>query len=308
MRYPRAVRGLYLQPELRPLRPAPLPHRFDELAESLRLIWRDVNGLDGVEQTLAGASALAEASLGAALAFAESVLVRRHGTPRNAEGVAQRLVVIAMGKLGGGELNFSSDIDLVFLFPEFGDTDGVRSIANEEFFTRLGQALIRLLDARTVDGFVFRIDMRLRPFGAAGRLALSFVAMEQYYQREGRDWERYAWIKARPVAGDKAAGNRLLATLRPFVFRRYFDYTAFAGMREMKALIDAGSRARTSPKISSSVPAAFARSNSSPRFSSSSAADAIPDCKSARPCITTSLAHFCAMDSSIWRSQTRKTS
>lgn len=208
-------------------------------AESLRLIWRDVNGLDGVEQTLAGASALAETCLGAALAFAESVLARRHGTPRNSEGVAQRLVVIAMGKLGGGELNFSSDIDLILAFAENGASDGERPLANEAYFARLGQLLVKLLAEITADGYVFRVDLRLRPFGNAGRVALPFAAMEQYYQREGRDWERYAWIKARPVAGDIAAGKRLLEALRPFVYRKYLDYTAFAGLREMKSLIDA---------------------------------------------------------------------
>ena len=213
-------------------------------AEALRLIWRDVNGLDGVEQTLAGSSALAEACLAAALAYAESALVRRHGTPRNADGVAQRMVVIAMGKLGGGELNFSSDIDLILAFAENGMSDGADSgnahvLANEAYFARLGQMLVKLLAEITIDGYVFRVDLRLRPFGNAGRIALPFAAMEQYYQREGRDWERYAWIKARPVAGDIAAGKRLLETLRPFVYRKYLDYTAFAGLREMKALIDA---------------------------------------------------------------------
>ncbi|HEY7871352.1 MAG TPA: glutamine-synthetase adenylyltransferase, partial [Rudaea sp.] len=208
-------------------------------AESLRLIWRDVNALDDVEQTLVGASALAETCLTSALGFAESVLVRRHGTPRNGEGVAQRLVVIAMGKLGGGELNFSSDIDLILAFAENGTSDGERPLDNEAYFARLGQLLVKLLAEITVDGYVFRVDLRLRPFGNAGRVALSFAAMEQYYQREGRDWERYAFIKARPVAGDIAAGKRLLATLRPFVYRKYLDYTAFAGLREMKTLIDA---------------------------------------------------------------------
>ena len=207
--------------------------------EALRLIWRDVNGLDAIEETLAGASALAETCLAAALAFAERVLERRYGTPRNAAGVAQRLVVIAMGKLGGGELNFSSDIDLILAYPENGASDGERTLANEAYFARLGQLLVKLLAQITVDGFVFRVDLRLRPFGNSGRVALSFAAMEQYYQREGRDWERYAWIKARPVAGDAIAGKRLIETLRPFVYRRYLDYTAFAGLREMKALIDA---------------------------------------------------------------------
>ena len=207
--------------------------------EALRLIWRDVNGLDAVEQTTAGASALAESCLAAALAYGENVLVQRHGIPRNDAGAVQRLVVIGMGKLGGGELNFSSDIDLILAYPENGHSDGERALANESYFARLGQLLVKLLAEISVDGYVFRVDLRLRPFGSAGRVALSFAAMEQYYQREGRDWERYAWIKARPVAGDIAAGKRLLDTLRPFVYRRYLDYTAFAGLREMKTLIDA---------------------------------------------------------------------
>jgi glutamate-ammonia-ligase adenylyltransferase len=230
-------------------RPLALPEGLDEAAamaalrryrraEALRLIWRDVNGLDGVEQTLAGSSALAECCLATALAYAERLLTRRHGTPRNADGVAQRMVVIAMGKLGGGELNFSSDIDLVLAFADNGTSDGERPLANEAYFARLGQLLVKLLAEITADGYAFRVDLRLRPFGNAGRVALPFAAMEQYYQREGRDWERYAWIKARPVAGDSVAGKRLLETLRPFVYRKYLDYTAFAGLREMKALID----------------------------------------------------------------------
>ena len=207
--------------------------------EALRLIWRDVNGLDEVEDTLAGASALAETCLEAALRWAEAALTARHGVPRDAQGRAQRLVVLGLGKLGGGELNFSSDVDLILAFPEAGQTDGTRALDNEAFFARVGQLMVKLLAETTADGYAFRVDLRLRPFGQSGRVALSFAAMEQYYQREGRDWERYAWIKARPVAGDLAAGKRLSETLRPFVYRRYLDYTAFAGLREMKALIDA---------------------------------------------------------------------
>ena len=206
---------------------------------SLRLIWRDITGLDAVEQTLAGATRLAEACIGAALAAIETQMRERHGTLRTASGVPQSLVVFGLGKLGGGELNFSSDIDLVFAYPEAGDSDGVRPIAAEAGFMRQGQRLIQLLDEVTAEGFCHRVDMRLRPFGASGRLALSFTAMEDYYQREGRDWERYAWIKARPVAGDLDAGWRLLDTLRPFVYRRYLDYTALESLREMKAMIAA---------------------------------------------------------------------
>jgi len=207
--------------------------------EALRLIWRDVCGLDTVEDTLSGSTALAEACLAAALQFAEADFELRYGNAVNAAGVRQRLVVVGLGKLGGGELNFSSDIDIILAFAENGSSDGARALDNETYFARLGQLLVKLLAQITSDGYVFRVDLRLRPFGSAGRVALSFAAMEQYYQREGRDWERYAWIKARTVAGDAAAGKRLIETLRPFVYRRYHDYTAFAGLREMKALIDA---------------------------------------------------------------------
>ncbi|GMV32053.1 MAG: glutamate-ammonia-ligase adenylyltransferase [Rhodanobacteraceae bacterium] len=207
--------------------------------EALRLIWRDVNGLDDVADTLDGSTALAETCIEAALRYAEHLLGARHGVPRDAQGRAQRLVVLGLGKLGGGELNFSSDVDLILAYAESGQTDGARVIDNEAWFARLGQQMVKLLAEVSVDGYVYRVDLRLRPFGNAGRVALSFAAMEQYYQREGRNWERYAWIKARPVAGDLAAGKRLCETLRPFVYRRYLDYTAFAGLREMKALIDA---------------------------------------------------------------------
>jgi [glutamine synthetase] adenylyltransferase / [glutamine synthetase]-adenylyl-L-tyrosine phosphorylase len=206
---------------------------------SLAIIAADVLDDAPLERTLAASSALAEHCIETALAAAETALATRHGWPRSADGSAQRLVVLALGKLGGAELNFSSDIDLVFAFAESGTTDGPRPLDHEGWFQRLGQRLIQLLGEVGAEGFGFRVDMRLRPFGGAGRLALSFSAMEQYYQSEGRDWERYAWIKARPVAGDIDAGNALLATLRPFIYRRYLDYTAFEGMREMKAMIEA---------------------------------------------------------------------
>jgi glutamate-ammonia-ligase adenylyltransferase len=207
--------------------------------EALRLIWRDLNDLDTVETTLAGASVLAETCIEAALAGAERKIAARHGVIRDARGIAQRMVVFGLGKLGGGELNFSSDIDLVFAFAESGASDGARPLDADAYYARIGQAFVALLAERNADGYVYRVDLRLRPFGNSGRAALSFAAMELYYQREGRDWERYAWIKARAVGGDRNAGARLLDTLRPFVFRRYLDYTAFAGLREMKALIDA---------------------------------------------------------------------
>ncbi|MGH8153222.1 MAG: bifunctional [glutamate--ammonia ligase]-adenylyl-L-tyrosine phosphorylase/[glutamate--ammonia-ligase] adenylyltransferase, partial [Rhodanobacteraceae bacterium] len=208
-------------------------------AESVRLVFRDVNGLDEVTDTLAGTTALYEVLIATALRHAEDAARARYGTPRNAEGVPQSLVVVALGKLGGGELNFSSDVDLVLAYPEGGATDGARPLDNIEFFARVAREFVRLMTEATADGIAARVDLRLRPFGDAGPVTASFAAMEQYYQREGRDWERYAWIKARPVAGDLAAGKRLLEILRPFVYRRYFDYTALAGLRDMKALIDA---------------------------------------------------------------------
>jgi glutamate-ammonia-ligase adenylyltransferase len=209
------------------------------LAASTRLVWRDVAGLDSVPDTLAGSTALAERCLQAALAALEAEFAQRHGVVRGADGRVQRLVVFGLGKLGGGELNFSSDVDLVYAYEHGGESDGARPLAAEDYFARLGQQLARLLDETTAEGFCHRVDLRLRPFGSAGRLALSFAAMEQYFQREGRDWECYAWQKARPVAGDLDAGERLLASLRPFVYRRYLDYGALDGLREMKAAIAA---------------------------------------------------------------------
>ena len=208
-------------------------------AEALRLVFRDVNGLDDTPETLSATSVLYESLVAAALAWSERALATRYGVARAADGTAQRLVVVGFGKLGGNELNFSSDIDLVLSYPQAGQSDGKRVLDNGEYFTRLGRQLVRLLNEPTEDGICARVDLRLRPFGQSGRLALSFAAMEQYYQSEGRDWERYAWIKARPIAGDQHAGKQLQELLRPFVYRKYLDYTAFAGLREMKSLIDA---------------------------------------------------------------------
>jgi glutamate-ammonia-ligase adenylyltransferase len=213
--------------------------RRHRVAGSARLVWRDVLGLDGVDATLAGSTALAEDCLQCALSALEADFATRHGVVRDADGCAQRLVVFGLGKLGGGELNFSSDIDLVYAYASEGESDGARPLAAEAYFARLGQQLAKLLDEVTADGFSHRVDLRLRPFGNAGRVALSFAAMEQYFQREGRDWERYAWQKARPVAGDLEAGEAFLKTLRPFVYRRYLDFGALDGLRAMKAAIAA---------------------------------------------------------------------
>ena len=208
-------------------------------AESTRLVWRDVVEDASVGEILAGSTALADACLQLALDALEVEMVQRFGVVRDTEGNPQRLVVFGLGKLGGGELNFSSDVDLVYAYEHEGESDGARSLEAQDWFARIGQQLAKLLDEVTADGFCHRVDLRLRPFGNAGRVALSFAAMEQYFQTEGRDWERYAWQKARPVAGDLDAGERLLQALRPFVYRRYLDYGALDGLRTMKAAIAA---------------------------------------------------------------------
>lgn len=205
--------------------------------EMVRIAWRDLAGWADLDETLAALSKLADVCIAAALRFGVSQLSPRFGVPRNRRGQQQSLIVLGMGKLGGGELNFSSDIDLVFLYRESGETDGTRRLSNEEYFKRLGQLLIRLLDRKSEDGIVFRVDMRLRPFGDSGPLAVSYSAFELYLQQHGREWERYAYIKARAVTGDAVDTALYEEILRPFVYRRYLDYGVFESLREMKALI-----------------------------------------------------------------------
>ncbi len=206
--------------------------------EMLRIAWRDVLGWADLAETMRDLSALADACIDAALTHLERFATTLWGVPANAQGEAQRLVVIAMGKLGAGELNFSSDVDLIFAYPEDGATQGgPRSTSNGEFFMRLGQQLINTLSQNTADGFVFRVDVRLRPFGDSGALALDFDALEDYYQEHGREWERYALVKARACAGDVVSGEKLLRTLTPFVYRRYLDFGAFESLREMQRMI-----------------------------------------------------------------------
>ena len=205
--------------------------------ELVRIAWRDLAGAAPLAEVLRDLSELADAAIAAALAFAARSLEGRYGVARGPAGERQELVVLGMGKLGGGELNFSSDIDLIFLFPEGGETDGGRAIANEEYFTRLGQALIRLLDTRTAEGFVFRVDMRLRPLGEPGPLTINFGALEDYLQKQGRDWERYAWVKARAITGAAKYRELYDEVVRPFVYRRYLDFGVYESLREMKAMI-----------------------------------------------------------------------
>jgi glutamate-ammonia-ligase adenylyltransferase len=206
--------------------------------ELTRIAWRDLAGWADLSRTLAELSDFADAAIRAAAAHARATLIARYGEPRSVSGESQPLVVVGMGKLGGGELNFSSDVDLVLLFPEHGETDGERRISNEEFFTRLGQSLVRLLETPTADGFVLRVDLRLRPFGDSGPLAASFAFFEDYLPRHGRAWERYAYVKARPVTAPERYAELEAAAVRPFVYRRYLDYGVFESLREMRALIE----------------------------------------------------------------------
>jgi glutamate-ammonia-ligase adenylyltransferase len=207
--------------------------------EQVRLIWRDLTRASDMRTTTRELSRLADACVEQTMEWLYLQACTRWGTPIGRYSKKQqRMVVLGMGKLGANELNLSSDIDLIFVFPENGETEGSKKcLENQDFFIRLGKKLIQALDNHTIDGFVFRVDMRLRPFGSAGPLAISFDAMEGYYQEHGREWERYAMIKARVMAGDKEAGDDLMNILRPFVYRKYIDFSAFDSLREMKEMI-----------------------------------------------------------------------
>jgi glutamate-ammonia-ligase adenylyltransferase len=213
--------------------------RRQRTRQQVRIIWRDLTRQADLVETCRDLSDMADGSIDLAYQWLYERHCQQFGTPTGRRsGEPQHMVILGMGKLGAVELNLSSDIDLIFAYPEGGETQGVkRPLDNQEFFIRLGQRLIKALDPVTVDGFVFRVDMRLRPYGSSGALVLSFNALEQYYQDQGRDWERYAMIKARVVGGDQAKGEELLEMLRPFVYRRYLDFSAIEALRTMKQLI-----------------------------------------------------------------------
>ncbi len=222
----------------------------------LKLLTRDLGGLADLNEVMVTMTALAELAVRRAQAFAMASLVEQYGAPIGSSGGApQEMLVIGMGKLGGGELNVSSDIDLIFVYPEDGETtakgrqsvtsqrlDGIvtgsRPLSNHEFFSKLGRRLINLIHELTGEGYVFRVDMRLRPYGDSGPLVTSFAALEEYLVTQGREWERYAWIKARVVSpAHSAATEELMQLARPFVFRKYLDFGAFASMRKLHAQI-----------------------------------------------------------------------
>jgi glutamate-ammonia-ligase adenylyltransferase len=204
--------------------------------EMARIAWRDLAGFSDLEATLADVSLLAECLIDAAVRYAAASLEPRLGRPRDASGDELPLLVLGMGKLGGAELNFSSDVDLVFVYPD-GAVEGSVQGEAESYYLRLGQIVIKLLDQRTEDGFAYRVDMRLRPFGGSGPLALGLAAFEAYLLEHGRDWERYAYVKARLLTGVQFAADVFDYILTPFVYRRYLDYGVFDALRQMKRLI-----------------------------------------------------------------------
>ncbi|MBT8088504.1 MAG: bifunctional [glutamate--ammonia ligase]-adenylyl-L-tyrosine phosphorylase/[glutamate--ammonia-ligase] adenylyltransferase [Gammaproteobacteria bacterium] len=208
----------------------------------LRILWREVCQWADLDETLRELSDLADAMLEAGMRHAKRFLEPRYGDAVTADGKRIPLVVLGMGKLGGRELNFSSDIDLIFLYTSEGETNGARSLSAQEYFGRLSRKVIELIDEKTQDGFVFRIDTRLRPFGASGPPVVGFAALESYLLQHGRDWERYAYVKARIVGSrlDRAVRDALYGELiRPFVYRRYLDYGVFESLRSMHAKIAA---------------------------------------------------------------------
>ena len=205
----------------------------------LRIAWYDFADWASVEQSLAALSDLADVLVDSVNQYYYTQLSARFGQPCDKTGQAIPLLIVGMGKLGGKELNFSSDIDLIFIYPESGQTNGKqRQLDNHTFFNRLGQKIIHSLNTLTADGFVYRVDMRLRPFGDSGALVISFDALEQYYQSHAREWERYAWIKGRVISGGADYAEQLYQRLRPFIYRRYLDFSAFEGLRDLKLQID----------------------------------------------------------------------
>ncbi len=206
--------------------------------ELVRIAWRDLAGWADLAETMADLSAFADACLHHTLEILHHWQCRKSGRPTAEDGSEQHLVILGLGKLGARELNFSSDVDLIFAYPKGGKTRGAQqSTGNEDFFSRLCRRLIKVIGQPTADGFAFRVDARLRPFGESGPLTMDFDTMEHYYQQQGREWERYALIKARSVAGAIEAGSLLLERLHPFIYRRYLDYSAFESLREMKQMI-----------------------------------------------------------------------
>lgn len=235
----------------------------------LRLATRDLGGLASFAEVVTTMTDLAELAIGFALERQQRWLAdpARYGQPRSIKGAVQEMLVVAMGKLGGSELNVSSDVDLIFVYPEDGETNGYRSLSNHDFFARLGRKLIASLNNVTPDGYVFRTDMRLRPYGESGPLAMSFGMLEEYFITQGREWERYAWIKSRVIAGPDAERLVLMEQIaQPFVFRKYLDLVHMNPCGVCTRRYGRGLIAGKCTEISSSGRAEFAKSSSSPSY------------------------------------------
>ena len=206
-------------------------------AQLMRILWRDITGVADLDETLQQLSTLADACVQAACDWSEQAMHERFGIARDDDGVEQRLIVLGMGKLGGYELNVSSDIDLIYVFARAGKSDGKKVLDNTDYFTRVAQRITRMLGSVTADGFVYRVDTRLRPFGESGPLVMNLNGLEQYYLTQGRDWERYAMVKARAITGNTDDIAELFELLQPFVYRRYLDYSAIDSLRQLKRKI-----------------------------------------------------------------------
>lgn len=205
--------------------------------QMLRIAWRDLAGWSDLAETLADLTELAESCIQFALDYLYQQACARRGTPILSDGTAQNLVVLGMGKLGAWELNYSSDIDLIFAYQQDGVLADRKETSYGEFFSRICRSLVKVLDEITADGFVFRTDIRLRPFGDSGPIIMTFDGLENYYQTQAREWERYAMVKVRPVAGDPLGGEKFMQLIKPFVYRRYLDYGAFEELRSLKIQI-----------------------------------------------------------------------
>lgn len=205
----------------------------------VHIIWRDILRWAKTLETTQAVSQLANLCISETLVFLNGLMHKRFGDPVNSTGIPQTMFVLGMGKLGAFELNLSSDIDLIFTYPENGETTGPKVISNQEYFIKLGQKLIRALELVTADGFAFRVDMRLRPYGQSGPLVMNFASLEEYYQNQGRDWERFAMVKARVInEAESSDAKELMSILRAFTYRTYVDFSAFESLRSMKALIN----------------------------------------------------------------------
>ncbi|WP_397475719.1 bifunctional [glutamate--ammonia ligase]-adenylyl-L-tyrosine phosphorylase/[glutamate--ammonia-ligase] adenylyltransferase [Pusillimonas sp.] len=209
------------------------------------LMVRDINGKASLSEVTDATSALADLAIAQAYQSVATELAEVHGTPLDPDtGLPQEMLIISMGKLGGKELNVSSDIDLVMLYGEEGETTGRRKISHHEFYGKAAQRMMPVLSEPDADGQVFRTDLRLRPDGDSGPLAWSLDALEHYLVAQGREWERYAWLKARPIAASAFEGSNLRAQLSqlealrvPFVYRKYFDFDALSALRQLRERI-----------------------------------------------------------------------